>query len=108
MANLKKNLCTIYIIRHGETEWNVKKIMQGQKNSLLTTKGIQQAKQAAKQLKQIKFAAIFSSDLLRAKRTAQIIALEHKLIVKTRKILRERYYGKFEGKKIITYQILKK
>jgi broad specificity phosphatase PhoE len=104
MADLKKNYCTFYIVRHGETDWNVKQIMQGQRDSSLTTKGLKQAKQAAKQLKKIKFHAIFSSDLLRAKRTAEIIALEHQLIVKTKKALRERFLGKFEGKKVIEYQ----
>lgn len=93
--------CTIYLVRHGETEWNVKCLMQGHEDSPLTGEGIKQAKELAAKLKKIKFAAVFSSDLLRAKRTAEIITLEKKLAVKTTKLLRERSFGRFEGK---TYQ----
>jgi len=106
MENIKnkKNYCTIYLVRHGETEWNVKKIMQGHKDSKLTKKGINQAKDTAKRLKKIKFDKVFSSDLGRAKKTAEIIALEHKLIVKTHKALRERSFGKYDGQKLKKFQ----
>lgn len=92
------NLTTFYIVRHGETEYNVKKIVQGHSDSPLTEGGIEQAKKLAQKLKGIKFDYAFSSDLLRAKRTAEIIALEHKLAVETNKLLRERTYGPLEGK----------
>jgi broad specificity phosphatase PhoE len=94
----KKNYCTIYLIRHGETDWNVKRIVQGHSDNPLNKTGQLQAKELAKRLKHIHFDAIFSSDLLRAKRTAEIIAQEKKLAVQTTKLLRERAYGKFEGK----------
>ncbi len=93
-----KDLTTFYIIRHGETEWNIKKLIQGQKDSPLTENGLKQAKEIAKELKKIKFDIIFSSDLLRAKRTAEIIAAEHNLAVETTKLLRERNFGNYEGK----------
>ncbi len=96
--------CTFYIARHGETEWNLKGFYQGQKDSILTEMGIQQAKDVAQKLKNIKFAAAFSSDLLRAKQTAEIIALEHEMIVETKKILRERNYGRLEGTSIAEAQ----
>lgn len=92
------NKSLIYIVRHGETMWNSKKIVQGQKDSPLTQNGIIQAKELAKELKKINFDLIFSSDLLRAKQTADIIAAEHKLAVETTKLLRERNFGEFEGK----------
>lgn len=92
------NLTTFYLVRHGETEYNVKKIIQGHSDSPLTDKGIEEAKHVAKKLKGVKFDYVFSSDLLRAKRTAEIIALEHKLAVETNKLLRERTYGPLEGK----------
>ncbi len=91
-------LTTIFIIRHGETEWNVQKIMQGHSNSPLTPEGERQAGQIANDLKPVHFDAVFSSDMLRAKRTAEIIALERKIAVKTTEALRERSYGVFEGK----------
>lgn len=96
--------CTLYIVRHGETVWNTKKVFQGHKDSQLTKKGIKQAKHLAKKLKKINFNSIYSSDLLRAKRTAEIIALEKKLAIQTTKLLRERYMDHFEGKPISFYE----
>jgi len=90
--------CTIYLVRHGETEWNEKKLVQGQTDTLLNKKGIIQAKELGKKFEQINFVAVFSSDLLRAKRTAEIMVLEKKLAVVTTKALRERLFGRFEGK----------
>jgi len=91
--------CQIFLVRHGETDWNKKGLLQGQSDIPLNKEGEKQAVEAAKKIfKKIKFAAIFSSDLLRAKRTAEIIALEKKMAVKTSKLLRERDFGFFEGK----------
>ena len=97
-AATQSNYCTLYIVRHGETEWNVQKRIQGQTDSLLTSIGEYQAKTLANKFKSIKFDAAFSSDLLRAKRTADIIAAEHKLVVEAKEALRERYFGRLEGK----------
>ncbi len=93
-----KKYCSLYIVRHGQTDWNVKKRIQGHQDIDLNQTGKDQAKKAAKRFKGIKFEAIFSSDLLRAKKTTKIIALEHNLAVKTTKALRERAFGRFEGK----------
>lgn len=95
-----KKYCTLYLFRHGQTDWNKKKIIQGQKNSDLTTLGEKQAKKASKILKDVKVSAFFSSDLARAKQTAEIIAIDHKLAVITKKALREQRMGRFEGKTI--------
>lgn len=101
----KNNLyATIYLVRHGETLFNIKGIIQGQSDSPLTANGIQQAKDRAKEFAPIHFAAIFSSDLNRAKQTAEIIALNRKLVVTTSKLLRERSYGNFEGKEVKIFQ----
>lgn len=91
------NLTTFYIVRHGETDWNVQKKLQGQTDIPLNDMGINQAKELAKEIKHIHFDEIISSDLLRARKTAEIIALERDLEVKTTQILRERMYGKMEG-----------
>lgn len=95
---MKNNYCTFYIVRHGETVLNVQKRVQGHLDSPLTPLGLKQVKKLAQKLKKIRFDAIFSSDLLRAKKTAQIIALEHKLAVATTKALRERKMGKLDGR----------
>lgn len=89
---------TFYIVRHGETEWNVQGILQGHNDSKLTEKGMMQAAALKEKLQQVMFDAVFSSDLLRAKRTAEIITLDKKLAITTTKLLRERAFGKWEGK----------
>lgn len=100
---MNERICTFYLVRHGESYSNVKQKLQGHKNSRLTNEGINQAKLIAKELKSINFDFAFSSDLLRAKKTAEIIAIEHKLLVKTSELLRERNFGKWEGKPYNVY-----
>lgn len=90
--------CTIYIVRHGQTDWNVKRLIQGHRDIPLNQIGEQQAMELGKKLKQIHFDAVFSSDLLRAKRTAEIISLERQIAIQTTKALRERHFGSFQGK----------
>lgn len=92
------NLTTFYIVRHGETEFNRKKLIQGHIDSPLTEEGIAKIKEVAERFRDTHFDLAFSSDLLRAKRTAEIIRLERKLEIKTTEILRERFFGKYEGK----------
>jgi broad specificity phosphatase PhoE len=94
---MRNNFTTFYIVRHGETDWNVQRRVQGHTDIPLNENGEMQAKFFANKLKHIKFDLAFSSDLLRAHRTAKIIALEHKLEVQTTEILREKKLGKFEG-----------
>jgi len=89
----------LYIVRHGETDWNIKGLLQGHTDVPLNKSGEEQAKNLAKKLNKVNFAIAFSSDLLRAKKTAEIIALEKKIAVRTTKALRERYFGHFEGTK---------
>jgi len=90
-------MTTFYIVRHGETEWNIQGRVQGHGDSPLTVNGELQAKKVADKLKNIHFDLAFSSDLLRAKRTAEVIAKEHKLEVVTTKLLREKDFGTYEG-----------
>ncbi|MEK7597353.1 MAG: histidine phosphatase family protein [Patescibacteria group bacterium] len=95
---MKNTYCTIYLTRHGETEWNEKKLIQGHSDVPLNKKGEEQAKQLGKELENIDFTTVFSSDLLRAKNSAEIIIAEKKLKVVTIKTLRERFFGRFERK----------
>lgn len=98
MQKGKRNYCKIYIVRHGQTDWNTQKLTQGHTNIPLNKTDKIQASDLAKNLQNINFDKIFSSDLLRAKQTAEIIALEKKITLETTKLLRERRYGHFEGK----------
>lgn len=83
--------------------WNIEGRFQGHKDSPLTEKGKEQARELGKKLKNIRFDAVFSSDLGRSKHTAELIVLEKKLAVKTAKALRERTFGKYEGKSFDEY-----
>lgn len=89
---------TIYIVRHGETDYNINHITQGHTDSHLTENGINQAQKIAQIFKDIKFDIVFSSDLSRAQRTAEIITEDRGLTVNTSKLLRERSYGQYDGR----------
>ena len=89
--------CRLYLIRHAESEGNVRGIAQGQADYPLTENGISQATLRAHNLKDVSFAAAFSSDLSRAQQTAEIIAAEHELVVTSSELLRERNFGRYNG-----------
>lgn len=87
-----------YIVRHGETIFNVERITQGHSDSPLTEDGINQAKLLGERFRDVNFDAVFSSDSLRAQRTAEFIISNPNMSVNTTELLRERKYGKYEGK----------
>lgn len=64
----------IILIRHGETEWNAQGRIQGHLPVPLNTRGAAQAEAVAVHLRDVPFDAIYSSDLLRARQTADLIA----------------------------------
>ena len=87
----------IILIRHGETEWNRERRMQGHTDTPLTDAGLAQAEALGRRLAGSRFAALYSSDLSRAWHTAVVIAgrTGHEVIADPR--LRERRFGIFEG-----------
>lgn len=91
----------IYIVRHGQTEENLQRILQGHMPGTLTEQGKDQVQRAAEQLSKegVKFTRIVSSDLKRAMDSAQIIADKLNLPVIPMEILRERDWGKFFARK---------
>ncbi len=91
----------IYIVRHGQTDWNLKGIYQGRIDISLNKTGIEQAKKIKKKLEGIKFDKVFSSPLKRAYETAQIICDNH--IIKDKRII-ERSNGELEGKFKLEYK----
>lgn len=95
-------LTTFYLIRHGQTDWNNKHLLQGRSDIPLNATGEEQARELAQLLKDVNFDLAFSSDLLRTKRTAEIVVLEKNLYVETTKLLRERNFGTFEGQPVTT------
>ena len=64
----------VYLVRHGETQWNAERRIQGQSDSPLTAKGEQQAQQVAERAKALGITHVIASDLGRTQRTAEIIA----------------------------------
>ncbi|MBR6339807.1 MAG: histidine phosphatase family protein [Alloprevotella sp.] len=93
-------MTTLLIVRHGETEENVSRILQGHLPGKLTARGIQQAEALAQALKGETFDVLLTSDLARAHRTACIIgkALSLQPIQDSR--LRERDWGTLTGRAI--------
>lgn len=88
---------TLYLVRHGETEWNIKNIIQGQSDSELSEEGLKAAKNSTGLIESIKPDVIYSSDLGRALKTAEIIINGNDYKIIKDKGLRELSFGKFEG-----------
>lgn len=88
----------ICLIRHGETAWNAERRIQGQTDIGLNPAGMAQARAAALHLSATPVAALYSSDLLRARQTAAALAERLSLTPAFAPELRERCYGIFEGK----------
>ena len=103
---MEKN-SNLYIVRHGQTEWNVLEKFQGQLNSPLTENGIKKVEKTAEKLQNIKFDAVYTSELERTVKTAEIILeknnfekkkkVEEKLKLKKLSELNEIYFGKWQG-----------
>lgn len=93
MANTR-----LYLIRHGQTDWNVKAALQGRTDIPLNDTGRQQAQQARRRLEGIRFDAVYSSPLSRAFETACIVSgWPAQRIVKDPR-LTEIAFGPYEGK----------
>ncbi len=87
----------LWLVRHGQTDWNVQGRYQGQADPPLNAAGLEQAARAAEALAGRTYAAIYTSDLERARVTAEIIGrrLGMEVIVDAR--LREVNQGAWEG-----------
>ena len=85
----------IYIVRHGQTDYNINGIYAGRIDIPLNNNGIKEAYQVKEKLKGINFSKIYSSPLRRAYETAKIIS-DKDIIVDNRII--ERSNGQLEGK----------
>lgn len=88
----------VWLIRHGQTDWNLEGRWQGQTGSSLNARGEAQAAQLARVLAPVGLEAIVSSDLSRAHQTARAIAIAAKLRVQLDARLREIDQGEWEGK----------
>ena len=87
----------ICLVRHGETEWNAERRIQGQIDIGLNANGLKQAEAAGRWLKRAGISALYSSDLKRAWTTAETIGRALGLVPVPVPEMRERRYGVFEG-----------
>lgn len=90
-------MSVIYLIRHGETKWNLEERFQGITNTELTENGIDQGKKLAERLKEINIENIYTSPLDRAKITAEFIGAEAKKDIIVTDDFKEISFGDWEG-----------
>lgn len=90
-------MVTLFITRHGQTEWNLQKRMQGWFDSPLTTQGKQAACALGKRLSNEKFNAIYSSPSGRAVDTAKLISNERQIPIFFKQQLKEINTGDWQG-----------
>ena len=88
----------VYIVRHGQTDYNKGHKLQGRLNIPLNETGMEQAKSIADSLKEVNFDAIFYSPLIRAKQTADEVFKNHDSAeyIEAPEII-ERDFGEYEG-----------
>jgi broad specificity phosphatase PhoE len=94
----------IYLVRHGETAWSISGQHTGLTDIPLTENGENNAKRLSERLRDINFAAVYSSPLLRAKRTCELAGFGS--VMQLEPDLVEWDYGDYEG--LTTAEILKK
>ena len=105
--NKNEETLKLYIVRHGETEWNVIKRFQGQLNTPLTEKGMEKLRETGKKLENVLFDEVYTSELGRTVASAEIILNENrgyrnkKLELKKLAELNEVYFGVWQG---LTYE----
>src|SRR5438105_2360386 len=90
-------MTTLYLVRHGETDWNRDGRVQGHSDTPLNATGRAQAKSLASRVDDVTFGSAFSSDSSRAYETASLILAGRRLPITTTKDLRERFLGRWEG-----------
>lgn len=90
----------VVLIRHGQTDYNKQRLLQGHKDIALNDFGREQARSVQKRIRTFSPEKIFSSDLIRASETAEILRAGSALPIVKDARLRERFLGKWEGMSI--------
>lgn len=93
----------LYVVRHGQTEWNLAGLLQGHANTKLTAKGIADSLATGQELHNVTFKKIYCSDLKRTRHTLKLLGLEGTYDER----LRGRNYAAFTGKHFVVYQTSK-
>lgn len=87
----------IYLIRHGETDWNLQRLLQGSTDIPLNENGLELARVTAQGLKDVPFDRIYTSPLKRARQTAEILRGERNIPIIEEPRLKEICFGIYEG-----------
>lgn len=94
-------MVTLVLIRHGQSIWNAENKFTGWTDIGLSEKGIKEAQDAGKKLEDVSFDVVYTSALIRAQKTAEIIIEKNKkskdIPVYKDKRLNERHYGSLQG-----------
>ncbi len=98
----------LYVMRHGQTDWNVLGKVQGATDIELNEIGLEQAQNAKQELHQYNIDMIFCSPLKRTRKTAEIINEDKKVPIVYEDKLIERYFGELEGSKPMEDEIFQK
>lgn len=89
----------LYLVRHGETDWNRERRIQGHQDPPLNPTGLSQASDLAERLAVVSFDAAYSSDLKRAAETARVLVGARPIAPVLRTGLRECHLGRWEGQR---------
>ena len=87
----------LYIMRHGKTEWNKKKKLQGRTDIPLCREGIEMAEKAREEYKDVHLDICYCSPLIRARKTAEILFEGRNVPIVTDDRLKEMCFGEYEG-----------
>lgn len=99
MKRIIPNPLSLYLIRHGETEWSLDHRHTGRTDIMLTANGEFEARELGKYLQNIQFSQVLTSPLKRAKQTCALVALDQ--VTEIESDLAEWDYGDYEGRKSI-------
>lgn len=89
----------LLVTRHGQTDWNIERKVQGSADNPLNSEGINQANQAREVIKNTDIDLIICSTLTRAKQTAEILNKDRDIKIIYDSRIAERNYGEYEGRK---------
>lgn len=87
----------LFLVRHGETDWNAAKRYLGQTDLPLNVTGRRQVEHLAQELREVNFLRCYTSDLIRARQTASTILQDHSTDLIIEPALREASFGNWEG-----------
>ena len=87
----------LIFVRHGQTEWNAKRLLQGSTDIPLNRAGVEQAETLRRELAAVPLDFAVTSPLVRARQTAERICAGRNIAAESDERIAERHFGRFEG-----------